>query len=67
MTAYRVAMSFDPLTDPAPDESGPGVWVYEIEAPGDDSAFAQAEDLWREAMHIRAGDGIPTHVVATRI
>jgi hypothetical protein len=64
---YRVAMSFDPLPSPAPEESSAGVWVYEFEAAGDDSAFAQAAELWREAMHMRVGDGIPTHVVATRI
>jgi hypothetical protein len=64
---YRVAMSFETLPSPPPSESSPGIWVYEVEAAGGDSAFAQAADLWREATHVGVGDGMPPHAVATRI
>jgi hypothetical protein len=64
---YRVALSSEHLDHPVPTESSPSVWVYEVEAEGDDSAFDRAHDMWREQMGIRVGDGVPKFAIATRI
>ena len=62
---FRVALSFEPLAAPAPDELTPGVWVYEVEATGGEAALDQAEELWREAKHVGVGEGMPPHAVVT--
>jgi hypothetical protein len=65
---YSVALSEEPLASPAPRESTPGVWVYEIEAASSDIAYVKAERRWHDEMGLLVGSGsTPKKVVLTRV
>jgi hypothetical protein len=68
MADFRVAFSFEnELRDPAPKESSPGIWVYEIEATGREAALSAAEQRWRDELHIQVGDSPPHQTVVTSL
>jgi hypothetical protein len=67
ISLFRVALSFERLEAPAPYESTPEVWVYEIEATGGEAALSQAEQQWQEEHHVRPGDGSPSQAIVTPI
>jgi hypothetical protein len=68
MAKFRVAFSFEnELRDPAPTESSPGTWEYEIEATGSEAALSEAEQRWRDELHIREGDSPPHQTVITSL
>jgi hypothetical protein len=66
MAKFRVAFSFEnELRGPAPKESSPGIWVYEIEATAPEAALSEAEQRWRDELHIPEGDSPPHQTVVT--
>jgi hypothetical protein len=68
MAKFRAALSYEnELRGPVPKEPSPGIWVYEIEASGEEAALSQAEQQWQEEQHIRPGDGSPTYCVVARL
>ena len=68
MAKFRAALSYEnELRGSAPKEPSPGIWVYEVEAPGAEAALSQAEQQWRDHHHIQLGDGSPIYRVVTRL
>jgi hypothetical protein len=69
IASYRVALSFDPIERPAPDEPRVGVWIYEIhDAASPEIAEGEAVQRWQKDNHFSPGGGVaPTEVVLTLI
>lgn len=65
MTAsYRVALSYKPLESPVPHEPSDGVWIYEVhDAPGPESAEAEAVQRWQEENHLLPGEAPPETIL----
>jgi hypothetical protein len=64
---YRIALSFKHLEAPAPRESTPEVWAYEIEATGPEAALSQAEQEWQDEHHVQPGGGSPKEAIIEAI
>jgi len=64
---FRITISYERTEAPAPHEPPPKMWVYEIKATGPEAALSEAEQRWRDELHIREGDSPPHKTAVTSI